>query len=683
MSFKMGNFLKLIVLLAAFSGVPLATAEVSEIVTIASRQNTERAEVLASTAVVDQDDLELLSHAHIQQPLSRLAGVNLNRGNGQEYLPAIRSPVLTGAGACGGFLMAEDGIPLRAAGFCNINELFEAHSEVAQRIEVLRGPGTVLYGSNAIHGVINIITPTIDAVDSLGYELGPNDYHRLKLTATANDFAVSTSLTSDGGYREQSGFDQQKLSLRHRSNSGKLSIDSGLTATNLNQETAGYISGDFAYKDRAKAQSNPNPEAFRDARSLRLWSRMAYQLPAAELIVTPYVRHTQMDFLQHFLPGTPLEQNGQFSLGTQISYHFSPADKLELIVGTDAEYSDGYLRQSQDSPTEGSTFLQNTVPVGKHYDYQVDVMVAALFANSQWSVTDNWTLHAGARYESTHYDYHNQMLAGRTRDDGTSCESGGCRYSRPPSGSNSFDNWSGDMGFIHKLSDSHSIYGRLSRAFRAPQATELYRLQREQQVADLDSESLVATELGIRGSSDRVDYSIAIYKMQKDNFIYRDTEFFNVSDGRTEHLGVEAQLGIAITEQIEFNLAATYARHRYRQGNLVEGVDIGGNAMDTAPRHFGNARLLWRPSDQTQLELEWQLMGEYFLDPQNLHSYPGHSVFNVSASHRLSEQLNLYARVLNITDRAYAERADYSRFSGERFFPGEPRSLNLGIQWQW
>jgi hypothetical protein len=73
----MGNFQKLIVLLAAFSGVPLATAEVSEIVTIASRQNTERAEVLASTAVVDQDDLELLSHAHIQQPLSRLAGVNL------------------------------------------------------------------------------------------------------------------------------------------------------------------------------------------------------------------------------------------------------------------------------------------------------------------------------------------------------------------------------------------------------------------------------------------------------------------------------------------------------------------------------------------------------------------------------------------------------------------------------
>jgi len=679
----MKNFQKLIVLLAALSGVPLATAEVSEIVTIASRQNTERAEIVASTAVVDQDALELLSHAHIQQPLSRLAGVNLNRGNGQEYLPAVRSPVLTGAGACGGFLMAEDGIPLRAAGFCNINELFEAHSEVAQRIEVLRGPGTVLYGSNAIHGVINIITPDINAADSLSYELGPNDYHRLKLTANANNFVVSTSLASDGGYRDQSGFDQQKLSLRHRTSTGKLSIDSGLTATNLNQETAGYISGDSAYKDRVKAQSNPNPEAFRDARSLRLWSRMAYQLPAAELIVTPYMRHTQMDFLQHFLPGTPLEQNGQFSLGTQVSYHFSPDDNLKLIVGTDAEYSDGYLKQSQDLPTQGSPFLQKTIPVGKHYDYQVDVAVAALFANAQWSVRENLTFHAGARYESTHYDYHNQMLAGRTRDNGSPCESGGCRYSRPPSGSNSFDNWSGDMGFIHKLSDSHSIYGRLSSAFRAPQATELYRLQRDQQIADLQSESLIATELGIRGSSDLADYSVALYQMEKDNVIYRDTEFFNVSDGRTEHLGVEAQLGIAITEQIEFDLAATYARHRYRQGNFAQSVDIGGNDMDTAPRYFGNARLSWRASDQTRLELEWQLMGDYFLDPQNLHSYPGHSVFNLRASYRLSGKFNLYARLLNITDRAYAERADYSRFSGERFFPGQPRSLNLGIQWQW
>ena len=108
-----------------------------------------------NTAVLDNDVLQMVGHTHIQESLIRVPGANFARGNGQEYLPAIRSPVLTGPGACGSILSAVDGIPLRAAGFCNINELFDAHTEMADRVEVVRGPGTALFGSNAMHGVIN------------------------------------------------------------------------------------------------------------------------------------------------------------------------------------------------------------------------------------------------------------------------------------------------------------------------------------------------------------------------------------------------------------------------------------------------------------------------------------------------------------------------------------------------
>ena len=99
--------------------------EVEEIITIAKRTESQPSQLSASTAIVTSEELRLVSHTHIQEAVSRIAGVNLNRGNGQEYLPAIRSPVLTGAGACGAFVMAEDGIPLRASGFCNINELLK------------------------------------------------------------------------------------------------------------------------------------------------------------------------------------------------------------------------------------------------------------------------------------------------------------------------------------------------------------------------------------------------------------------------------------------------------------------------------------------------------------------------------------------------------------------------------
>ena len=80
----------------------------------------------------------------------------IQRGSGQESLTALRSPVLTGAGACGAVLVLEDGIPIRPVGTCNVNDLFEVNVEQAAAVEVLRGPGSVLYGSSAVHGIINV-----------------------------------------------------------------------------------------------------------------------------------------------------------------------------------------------------------------------------------------------------------------------------------------------------------------------------------------------------------------------------------------------------------------------------------------------------------------------------------------------------------------------------------------------
>ena len=90
--------LSLTISTALFTGA--VTAAVEEIVTVATRTEANLAEVIGSVSVVDGDALKLVSHAHVQQALSRVAGVNLHRGNGQEYLPAVRSPVLTGAGGC-------------------------------------------------------------------------------------------------------------------------------------------------------------------------------------------------------------------------------------------------------------------------------------------------------------------------------------------------------------------------------------------------------------------------------------------------------------------------------------------------------------------------------------------------------------------------------------------------------
>ncbi len=82
----------------------------------ASRRVEARLDVPASISAIDADELRLLGATHAAEALNRIAGVMIQRGSGQESLTAIRSPVLTGPGACGTFLLLEDGMPLRPVG---------------------------------------------------------------------------------------------------------------------------------------------------------------------------------------------------------------------------------------------------------------------------------------------------------------------------------------------------------------------------------------------------------------------------------------------------------------------------------------------------------------------------------------------------------------------------------------
>ena len=70
----------------------------------------------------------------------------LSRGNGQELLASVRSPVCTGAGSCAEILITEEGLPIRPTGMCKVNHLFEVNTAQAFGLEIWRGPGTIFYG---------------------------------------------------------------------------------------------------------------------------------------------------------------------------------------------------------------------------------------------------------------------------------------------------------------------------------------------------------------------------------------------------------------------------------------------------------------------------------------------------------------------------------------------------------
>ena len=157
-------------------------SQLEEIVVTARRAPQPRLNFAGSLSRLNAQAIDLEGATHYSELLNRVPGVYVQRGSGQESLVAIRSPVLNGAGSCGAFLMLEDGLPIRPVGFCNVNEMFELNTEQADAIEVIRGPGPAIYGANAMHGIVNVITPAASELSPLAVALegGTNDYKRVK-----------------------------------------------------------------------------------------------------------------------------------------------------------------------------------------------------------------------------------------------------------------------------------------------------------------------------------------------------------------------------------------------------------------------------------------------------------------------------------------------------------------------
>ena len=247
------------VILAGLSAVlcgalPVEAADpLDEIVVTGQRRAQPLYEHSGNIERLGDETLDAVRHQHMHELLTRVPGVWLSRGSGQEHLTAIRSPVLTGAGSCGAFLYLEDGIPIRPTGFCNVNALLEVNTEQAQAIEVIRGPGNALYGSNALHGIVNTLMPQPAAGRSpqLGLELGANDYIRARVELpfdASADWLAALVHADDGGFRQDTGYRQSKLHLKRRWEIAGGDFTAALTATDLDQETAGFILGENAYK---------------------------------------------------------------------------------------------------------------------------------------------------------------------------------------------------------------------------------------------------------------------------------------------------------------------------------------------------------------------------------------------------------------------------------------------------
>ena len=678
---KLNKLIFFFPIILIISSISLHSKNIEEIVVTGTKSKTKIINETGNLSFINNEEINFVSPDNPSDVLNRMPGIYISQGSGQEHLTSIRSPVLSGGAGAGSFLYLEDGIPLRSPGFSNVNGLMESNIEISERTEVIRGPGSVLYGSNAVHGLVNVITEKENANynNKLNIRAGKNKillnsstYRELDNSNLLFNFLWKENNGYTNKYAEQNSdkfdkphYGQQKFLIRLNTEKNSKNYIFLLSGTNLNQETMGYIKGYQAYKDKKIKYTNPDPEAFRDTYNIRSYLKIIQDFQNGTLSFTPYLRYTDMDFKMHFLPGKPLEENSHKSLGLQTMYQGSIGNHF-MTVGLDLEITEGELSEFQNAP-DVSFGPRLAYPTGAHYDYDIESQIIAAFVNFEWNLTEKTKLVTGIRGEKVNYEYKTNIQPGTKG-----------RIQVSPNRDDDFSEFSPKLAINHKINDELAIFANYSRGNRAPQTTDLYRIQSKQIPGGAKSEKLDSLEIGLRGNFSIFNIELVGFDMSKDNYFFRDSQGFNVENGKTTHRGFEINFLAELNQFFQIENSTSFAEHEYDFDHSPNGIK-SGNQIDSAPELLANTRFIFTPREGTRIELEWEKIDSYPVDERNAHFYKGHNVINLRAKTPINENLSIGIYVNNIADKSYANRADYA-FGSYRYFVGQKREFYLMLE---
>lgn len=687
----------------------LAADRLEEVTVTGTREARSLAETPASVKVIPGEVLREDKPTHPSQVMGQAPGVWVNVTGGEGHMTAIRQPLTTSPV----YLYLEDGIPTRSTGFFNHNALYEINLPQGGGIEITRGPGTALYGSDAIGGVVNVLTrpaPPTPRLEATA-EVGEHGWKRLLAsggnTWGDNGLRADLNLTRTDGWRDRTGYDRQSATLRwDRALGADAVLKTVLTGSRIDQETAGSSALVRADYENAPTK-NYTPISYRQVSALRLSSAWERETGDTLVSLTPYFRDNSMELLANWSlsydPTVYTTANRSFGLLGKWRRDFAPL-RARLIAGVDLDVSPGSREENRlatlTTTGSGVSKIYTAYSVGTRvYDYDVTFIGASPYVHGELSPTARLRLSAGLRYDDLRYRFDNHFTAAAVA--ASTSENGGAPVTRfyGQSGDTTvrFHHLSPKLGATFALDAQTSLFASYNHAFRAPSEGQLFRpsAQTTASRAQLAAASALGLkpvkadqyEIGVRGKTAGLEYEASLYRLEKrdDILSYRDpvtNATQSVNAGKTLHRGIELGLGAPVAPAWRLDAALSYAKHTYERWVIPGTADFSGKEMESAPRVIGNLRLSWSPAAGQRVQLEWVKLSSYWMDQANTRRYDGHDLINLRANWAVSKTLSLYGSVQNLFDRRYAESASVS--SGvDVFAPGLPRTLYAGIEAKW
>lgn len=663
----------------------------NEVVVSANRGETvKRSQAPVAISQITTRTIQETKATTVDQLLNKISGVNMvNLGNEQHQM-SIRQPMTTKSL----FLYLEDGIPVRTTGLYNHNAVLEMNMASVKNIEVIKGPSSSLYGSEAIGGVVNFITmaPTSVPVLKLSAQINNIGYKRTDLQSsfTKNKwgFAVSGYYANKrNSFMEYSDFHKATVTGRidYRF-SDKTTLSNSATWLNYYSDMpSGVDSTMFATRKFVNPQTFTyrKVDAFRYRSTLtHSWNEMAKT--TASIIYrdntigqNPAYR-IKDDYKK--INGNWIGQkslaHGEVNASSFNSYAFVAQHKQNLswknasIIGgasidlSPSTYNADYIRIKKDTVTKKYASYQKTDSTLTHYATKINNYAA--FANFEFSPVEKLRVVASLRYDLFTYNFDNHLKPSA--------------FSGSADTVNRFSKFSPKIGFTYNVSTKTGLYANYSQGFVPPQVTEMYTGVK---VPDIQPSVFYNYEVGgwMEVVKNKLSIDASAYRLNGTNEIISvkldDGSTENRNAGKTSHKGIEFGLNASPVKDLTFRISGAYSQHKFI-AFVEKGSNYNGNEMNGAPHWMHNAEVWYKPSFAKGLRIgaEWQKIGSYYMDPKNTVKYEGYNVVNLRAGYQY-KGFEVWLNVLNATNNYYSYISTKS--TSYSYQLAEPRNFNIGI----
>lgn len=654
--------------------ISLSTAVLEELVVTASRDEQELSNVAAAVSVVSREDVQLGRKAtNLEESLRRVPGVRVEDelgGTGSRTRIIIRGTGTRANSPAGsgvrGVKVLVDGIPKNNAGG-SAQDLINIDLESVERIEVLKGPSSALYG-NQSGGVVNIITEEAPRGSTVQYRqtLGSYDLFRehIKVGGRGDraSWRISGFRTDQEGFRRHSVFTSTGFDSKLTYTFDDRSRLTTLIAFDRNfQESPGPLTETQFNQDIRQADS---VFIASDVRSVV--EEFRFGLNYRREVFGQDV----LDFTGYYIPR---HLGPFFQIGVRIPQDFTNRGAnlrylvLRPVLGRGNRFTIGV--DVQNTPITTGIFSLTTGAAAAETEEHAST--AGVYALEEFSLRPDLTFTLGGRFDHVRYSSSNLVRPGS--------------FAR-----RIYEKFTPKVGLSYRPTPLVSVYATYGEGFETPVIGELRTLPGGAFGFNEALEPQISTnyEIGARGAlwQDRIGFELALFHQDIENFIspfgtFPNNTFQNV--GKVNQEGIEAGVSVSVVPAVTLGLSYTFSDFLFEEFN--NGVaDFSDNRLPGVPRHTFHGELRYRDGRGLYSGVEVQSVGRFFTDDANTASNPPYTVLNARAGWEglggSRFQFSPFIGVTNIADERYSAFALINDARSRFFNPLPGTSVYGGLE---